>query len=441
MTATPSGLRTRSTRLRDHLSLPLFRHAYTLLVGSASISALGLVYWLIAARVYPTEVVGLGAAAISMLMLVSGLAQLGLASVLVRYLPSAQSSATRLVLWSYGATVVASAAAGVGLAVAIASLVPDLAFLGSDGWWLAAFALSTVGWSVFALQDGVLTALHLTHWVTIENTIFAVAKIVLLLILARAVTNEATLFASWVVPAVVAVVVVNALVFARVLPRLQRHATSDTMVIAPRRLLRFAGGNYAGSAISLAGLYVMPILVASEAGANSTAYFYVPWSIFIGLQLVAINMTTSLTVEVARDEALLSDYCRRALLQSVRLLLPVAVFLLIAAPYVLRVFGSDYADEGTTTLRLLALATIPNAIVMVGISVARIRHQAWLVLVAQAVMAGVGVGLSYALLPGLGLSGTGLAWIVAQVVAALVFLFGPLRIPVQFRRRPRALGL
>ena len=435
MNGVESVLRTGSIKLRGHVALPLSQHTYTLLLGSASISALGLVYWLIAARIYPADVVGIGSAALSMLMLVSGLSQLGLTSVLVRYLPAAHRSGMRLVLWSYSATALVSTAAGVGAALAVAALVPDLEFLGSSLWWLVAFTLSTVFWSIFALQDSVLTALRQTCWVTIENTAFAAAKIALLLLLALFATNEAALFASWVIPATLAVVLINILVFTRSLPDHRRQAESDALQLQPRRLLRFVGGNYAGSGISLAGLYVMPVLVASTLGASTTAHFFVPWSIFIGLQLVALNMTTSLTVEVAMDEELLSDYCRRALVQTMRILLPIVLLLVVGAPYLLHVFGGDYAAEGTSTLRLLALAAIPNAVVMVGITVARIRHQGWLVLVAQALMASVGVGVSYALLPGLGLEGAGIAWLAAQAIAATVFLVGPLRIPVQLRWR------
>lgn len=436
MSTLASGARAGSTKLRGHFTMPLFRHAYTLLLGSASISALGLLYWLIAARVYPADVVGLGSAAISVLMFVSGISQLGLTSILVRYLPSASGSATRLVLWSYAATTAVSALAGITVALAIGRIVPDLEFLGSNAWWLAGFTLSTVCWSLFALQDSVLTALRQTLWVTIENTIFAVAKILLLVILASSITSPGALFTSWVLPAVLAVVLVNVFVFTRALPRHRRESRKDAPQIPARRLLRFASGNYAGSGISLAALYVMPVLVASTAGASATAYFYVPWSIFIGLQLVAMNMTTSLTVEVARDEDMLAEYCHRALVQTLRLLVPVSLLLLVAAPYLLRVFGGAYASEGTSLLRVLAVATIPNAVVLVGISVARLRHQGWLVLGGQALMAAVGVGVSYALIPVLGLEGAGLAWLCAQLAAAAAFLVGPFRIPIRLGRRP-----
>ena len=54
-------------RLAAHLQAPLYRNGYALVFSSAATSALGLVYWMLAARYYPTEVIGLNAALLSAL--------------------------------------------------------------------------------------------------------------------------------------------------------------------------------------------------------------------------------------------------------------------------------------------------------------------------------------------------------------------------------------
>ena len=66
------------TRIGSHLRTPLFRNGYALLASSAATSALGLFYWVLAARYYSTETVGLGSALLSAMMLLSGIAQLSL---------------------------------------------------------------------------------------------------------------------------------------------------------------------------------------------------------------------------------------------------------------------------------------------------------------------------------------------------------------------------
>jgi len=75
------------TRVVTHFRIPLYRNGYALLVSSATTSALGLFYWILAARRYSADTVGLGSATLSAMMLLSGISQLGLNSALVRFVP------------------------------------------------------------------------------------------------------------------------------------------------------------------------------------------------------------------------------------------------------------------------------------------------------------------------------------------------------------------
>ena len=75
--------------MRSLIGASLYRNAAYLLLGTAVISATGFVFWIIAARLYPVEVVGVGSAIISALGLMAVLPELGLATGLVRFLPGA----------------------------------------------------------------------------------------------------------------------------------------------------------------------------------------------------------------------------------------------------------------------------------------------------------------------------------------------------------------
>jgi O-antigen/teichoic acid export membrane protein len=191
--------------------------------------------------------------------------------------------------------------------------------------------------------------------------------------------------------------------------------------------VRLAAGNYAGSLFFLASTALLPLLVANQYGAAATAYFFVPWTLAVGLQLVALYMTTSLTVEVAFDESMLREYCERVLAQMFRLVAPATFVVVVAAPYILRVFGHGYAAQGTTLLRLLALATVPNVVVALGLSVARIQHSGRTVLWTQGALCVSTLGLSLALLPPLGIEGVGLAVLVSQTIVAAWLGLGMLR--------------
>ena len=103
------------------------------------------------------------------------------------------------------------------------------------------------------------------------------------------------------------------------------------------------------------------------------------------------------------------------------------MFLFVGATAALRFFGPGYAHGGGTLLRLLALALIPNVIVAIGLSVARIQHDGRLVILIQGALCVPIVGLSLLLLPRLGIEGVGVACLVGQTAVACWLMLGRLR--------------
>ena len=88
-------------RVRSHLRTPLYRNGYALLVTAVTTSLLGIVFWAAAVRFYTADMVGFSSAAISAMVLVTGLASFSLQGVLVRFLPAAGAKAARLILLAY----------------------------------------------------------------------------------------------------------------------------------------------------------------------------------------------------------------------------------------------------------------------------------------------------------------------------------------------------
>ncbi|MGE5137881.1 MAG: lipopolysaccharide biosynthesis protein [Rudaea sp.] len=418
--------RGQAARAVEHLRTPLYRNGYALLLSSGTSSILGFVFWVLAARFYPAETVGAGSALVSAMLFLSGLAQLSFISALVRYVALAGRGVYRFVGAAYLTSVVLSVVFAGIFILGIDRWSPALAFVSRDRLWALGFLVGTVAWSIFALQDTVLTGLRQTVWVPIENTISNAVKIILMLVLAGA-AREAGIFASWIIPAAAAIPPVNWLIFRRIIPKHTVEARFADAGLDRLEVGRYVAGNFAASLFSLASTTLLPIIVTNEAGAVSNAYFYPAWMITTSLQLVAFNMTTSLTVEGALDQARLLAYARRVLLQILRLLVPLVALIVLAAPYVLLPFGREYAAEGAAVLRLLVLGTIPSAVLSLAVSIARVRSRSSIVAAIQAPSCLLLLGLSYLLLPTVGLIGVGAAWVASQSIVAGVLLLTYLR--------------
>jgi O-antigen/teichoic acid export membrane protein len=404
--------------LAAHLRIPLYRNAYLLTISSGGSAVLGLVFWSLAARFYPPEVVGLDSALLSAMLLLAGIATFSFNNVLIRFIQPAGQQAKRLIATAYAVSFAASVPISLLFLVAASTWLPGLRVVDRSPAWILAFAASVAAWCIFALQDYALTGLRQAHWIPVENILFGLLKIVLLFVFARYLTQFG-IFAAWNIPVLISLAPINYLIFWRLLPR-HSAQTAQAEPLVPRQVVSYAAGNYLGTLFGLAANNLLPILVASMAGAATNAYFYLPWTIVTGLQLWALNMTTSLTVEAALDPRRLAAYVRRVVVQMLRLLLPAAAVIFLTAPLLLRVFGPEYSAQGTTLLRWLALSAIPNAIVVLGLSLARVENRSKMVALIQGALSGLGLGLSAILLPRLGLAGVGLAWLASQSLVALL---------------------
>jgi O-antigen/teichoic acid export membrane protein len=399
-------------------------------------SGLGLLYWVLAAHFYPPRVVGLNSEMISAMLFLSGVAQLNLSGAFTRFIPRAAGTTGRLIGYSYlAATIAALVVAGIFL-LGVGVWAPSLAFLRSNlpfGLW---FVVATTAWGIFALQDMALTGMRQAAWVPIENTLFGLVKIALLIAVAG-LSPAFGIFASWTVPTVASLLPVNLLIFLYLVRRHRRSSLLETLPVGPRHVVRFVAADYVGSLFSLAASMLLPIIVTHELGAEATAFFYLAWLITNSLQLASHSMMASLTVEGAMDHAGFPALAQRAIKNTARLLIPAIVVLLVAAPFILRLFGNAYAAQGSTLLRLLALAALPNLINLLYSSAARVRRRTGRILVVEGAICLQLLGLGSFLLHRYGITGIGVAAVISQSTVAAGVLLTELRPLVGVVLRPR----
>jgi O-antigen/teichoic acid export membrane protein len=421
-------------RALDGLRSPLYRSGYALLANAVGTTAVGVVYWAVAAHLYSRETLGRSAALIAALMLASSFAQLNLHSALPRFLPRAGRSAGHLITYSYAMSSLAALAVGLGFVMILPRLSSNWRFLGDSVTLAVAFVAATVVWGVFNLEDAALVGLHRSVLVAIENTVYAVCK--LLLLMGIAILLPLTgIFVSWVVPLAVIVPVINWLIFRRYLK--DRDSAAAAAEWRAREVVRFASIDYVGALTSQASWGLMPLLVLSALGAAANASFYIAWTIAAGLNLVAANFAYSLLVEGVTAPHRLAELTRGVLVRCAVILLPAAAVLIVAARPILRIYGSAYATNASVLLGLLALAAIPCGLLAVALSLDRLESRVGRAVFTQGAVAVLTLGGGWLLLRRLGINGIGLACLVGYLAGAAArspTIIGVLRRPVDSAR-------
>jgi O-antigen/teichoic acid export membrane protein len=404
-----------------HVRTPVYRNAYSLIISNGLTSALGLVYWSLAARAYPTQIMGASSAAISMMLFLSGAAQLNLRPALLRLLPESGARAAWLVQRTYLLALVLSACIGLvvfgGAAVVGGPWAAIGPLAGPAGVLL--MVVGTACWSIFNLQDGVLTGLRRTGWVPVENGLYALAKIGVLLACV-VVLPTLGIVVSWVVPSIAIVVVVSVILARRWIPAYMATHGDRHPMLDDRTLATFVAADSMGALFALGASTLLPVLVVGAVGPSTGAYFAITWTILAALMLVPINMAASLTVESVHARAALGPQVRRLAVHLYRLLIPLVVAAIALAGWGLHLFGAAYSDNATTALRVGALGLLPFAATTLFLATARIEARSRAILVVQVTTATVTLALSGLLLGPMSITGVTLAWLIAQTLVALV---------------------
>ncbi|GAA2080601.1 hypothetical protein GCM10009801_38960 [Streptomyces albiaxialis] len=396
----------------------LFRNAYALMLNTGISAVLGLGYWVVAARYYSEDAVGQGSAAIAAMKFLAGLTAVTLIGALARFIPVAGRTTGRLILRTYTASSAVVACAALVFLLTLDWWGPSYGFLHGPLPGLG-FVLAVVAWSLLTLQDGVLTGLRSAKWVPVGNTVFSTVKLILLVALAAAIPTSGV-FVSWGLAIGLSTIPLGWLVFRRLVPR-HVEATRETARPAGyREMGRFLAGDYTGALFSLAVVYLVPVIVASQVSSTDNAYFYITTTIGGTINLLAINMGASLTVEGSHSPARIADNCRAALRRMARIMLPVCGGLFLFAPQILGVFGKGYTDAATPLLRFYAVGAVLRVVIETYYAVLRAQSRtsglAWL----QGLLCLLVLGLTVALLPPMGLTGAGLAETGSLTLVALI---------------------
>jgi O-antigen/teichoic acid export membrane protein len=392
----------------------LVRNALALMFSTAGSAALGMAFWAVAARLFSPAEVGRASAEVASVTLLAGLAQLGLTSIFTRFLPVAHRKTGRLLRTGYAAAV----ALAVALSAGFLLLHFDSSFLPGDVPSLGVFAAAVVLFAVFALQDGVLTAFRRAPWVPVENFTVAALRLAMLPILVGA-GGGSGVFSAWAAPMAAGVLVVSVLVFGRLVPAQERARAAPGVAPTRAELVNYSVSQYVGGVVGSVVTLLPPVLVATQLGAQQSAFFYFPWLFSTSCMALLWNIVFSLVVEAVHDVARTRQLLARAVALGGLVTFGAGVALGVGAPWVLSVIGGTYAEGGATSLRLIASSLPFTGIITLYCAVSLITKRTWAVTRLQAIAAGVLVVGSFPAMHRFGTAGMGLTFLVSRVLLAV----------------------
>ncbi|WP_370020276.1 glycosyltransferase [Planotetraspora sp. GP83] len=397
-------------RVRSVVHDRLYRSSLLLLANTAFLAGFGFVFWTLAARSYAAEAVGWLAGVTAAVNLLATVAALGLPNTLIRHL--ARDRNPRALV---GAAVALISAVGGVLTVccvlAIGPLLPPTLHLDQRGGGVSLVTILVAFTAVSSAFDAGLIAAGATGALLVKNLAGSIAKVLALIALTRFEVTGLVM-AYGVGTALGSILGGLALV-----RRLGRGGRPRHRVPTLRRYVSYAAGTYLGTIMGILPSTVVPLETLAIRGPQETAWFA------IAFQLAAfLNFIPSTT-----SQALFAESSGRSLRQGVwkalkgiyALLLPAVFLMVLAAPYLLRLFGETYSTRASDCLRVLALGALVTAgnYVMDTALIARDRASAYVLV--NGANAALVLTLVAVLMP-FGLTAAAWGWVLAQAVSLVV---------------------
>jgi O-antigen/teichoic acid export membrane protein len=160
--------------------------------------------------------------------------------------------------------------------------------------------------------------------------------------------------------------------------------------------------------------FLLPVLAASRLPANQVGYLYMVLMVGTAFYSVAAAISTALLADCADQPERLRAQLRRALGLTGAVVVVAVVVTCPLAPWLLGLFGADYRRYGSTLLILLVLASLPDAVTSVAVSVLRLQRRLAQAAALSMVTAIVFLLGSWFAFPNLGITSAGWSQLVAQ---------------------------
>ena len=419
-------------RARELLAEPLVRSAYSLAANSVMTAGLGMVFWIVAARIYPSDDVGRDSALIAGMVQLSTIAQLNLANTLIRFMPG-RAAAGRMLVGAYAASALAALVLATGFVVLAPAVSAEFRFLTEEPLTGVGYVGAVTLWGIFALQDAALTAMRRAHWVLVKNGVFGALKIVCLpLLLALGVAHGT--FVSWAIPMCMLLGPVTWLLHRRILATAGPTIADESRPSAPdrRRLARFLALDYLAAVFIQTSLMILPLIVVGILGSRANAHFYIPFTIAVALDAMFWSMSTSLVAEGALAPQRVPELVRLLVQRVAFIVVPVIGVLVAAAPIVMLPFGEEYVNASSNVLRILLVASLFRGAMLLANAIWRLEGRGGRIAAGEGFML---LGLLCAAIPlahAFGVIGVAAAWLGSALAVGCAVL--PLL--MRYIRRP-----
>jgi O-antigen/teichoic acid export membrane protein len=390
---------------------PLYNSSLFIMLGRISASAFGFLFWMIAAKLYSMDEIGIAAVIYSSLSLVQLLSRLGLDYAQTRFVTFYEKE--KIFNSFLSVTTVASFIIASIYVYLIISFSDEVEF--SEGWgFIPIFIFSGALFSIQSTIGNTFISWRRSKQYFIQNILLGMRVIFL-----------AFLSSFGYMGIILSISIAYIFSISQGMFAISKDLTPriEFNKVFIRNSLRFSMANYFSSILSSAPVFILPIIILSLLGEESAAKYYITFAVANLIFMIPSAISTSLFVEGSRDDNIDSFKAKsfNALITIYIILIIIFIFIYLFGGNLLSLFGKEYSDT-SYLLRIFALSSFLVAIYYIYIPFQNIHFCQGAILKINVIYFVALLSLTYILVLKLGIVGAGYAWLITYLLIDLLIL-------------------
>jgi len=377
---------------------------------------LGFFFWVIAAKFYNPDEVGITSALLSSMFLISMISSLGFHTAFIFYLPRDEKNANRMINSCLTSSMVASLVFSSIFILGLDIWAPPLKSILYNFKFGIIFVTVTIVWTTSIHISNAFIAGRKSSFYLSKEILFGFVKILPLQVFS--VFGAIGIFMAWGIGVMVAVMIGFywlSLLWKGYLPT----PMFDPII---KSMARYSAGNYIAEIFLNLPRLILPLMIINLVSTESTGYFFIALMVAGMLYAIPQSISNSFLAESSVNGELWPNVKKSIKLNAV-LLFPGILIFVVIGKFVLNLFNPLYAENASTTLVILAFASLPFSVNTLFMAVRNAQKKVESIVKINAAIATVTLVLALSLMKSFGIEGAAIAYLIANTIAAIVVIY------------------
>lgn len=393
----------------DYIRDPLYISSFNYILSNIFNAGCGFFFWVMAARFYSVEDVGLSTALISSIGLITLFSKVGFEFSIIRYFPTCDKS--KVINTSITITAIISLLIGIVYVILVDIISQPLSFIKQPIYSITFILIGSTE-AVSLIAGRALIASRKSGCYLLQN-LFLALRIMLLIFIAPlgALGILGSIGISFLAALIFALFVLEKKVTS-IRPKIDKDFVLES--------LKFTSWNYLANILFAAPTLILPIMVLNTLGEAEAAKYYIAFAIGNLALIIPSALGVSVFVEGSHGKALKSSATRAGIANFI-ILLPGVLVLYLFGDHLLGLLKSEYMSA-FDLLKILALSSFLVSIYYLFTPIQNVRMKVESIVMINSLRLIGLLGLSYILMPQYGIIGLGYAWFIIYTILTAVII-------------------